>query len=56
MRFIAPLSRAVQYAEVHDFTVKPARVEARHTVLLRRVRAMFPQTVVQPPSAQPLSP
>jgi hypothetical protein len=56
MRFIAPLSRAVQYAEVHDFTVKPARVEARHTVLLQRVRAMFPQTVVQPPSAQPLSP
>lgn len=56
MRFIAQLSRGVQYAELHDFTVDPGRIPGRHPTLFERMNAMFPQVVVQPPSARPLAP
>ena len=57
MRFIAQLSRNIQYAELHDFHVpRGVTIQDRHGALLERLNAMFPQVMVQPASATPLSP
>lgn len=56
MRFVAQLSRAIHQAEIHDFGAPAARIPERHATLLERMRAMFPQVLVQPPGATPLSP
>ncbi len=56
MRFVAQLSRGVQQAELHDFAIPAARIPERHATLLERMRAMFQEVLVQPPSAKPLTP
>ena len=56
MRLIAQIARNVQYAELHDFGALATGISARHPVLLERLEAVFPQLLVHPPSAQPLSP
>ena len=57
MRFIAQLSRNVQFAELHDFHVPRGQtIQERHALLLERLNAMFQQVLVQPKGARPLSP
>ena len=53
VRVVAQLARGIQYAELHDFE---SRTPGRNAALLERLRAMFQQVVVDPPSARRLAP
>jgi uncharacterized protein (TIGR02996 family) len=57
MRFVAQLSRNLQYAELHDFGARRGqRIEDRNALMLERMNAMFTQVLVQPATARPLAP